>query len=139
MKKKFVLLVVLMVTLCAPLVACGEVEVGDYTLSINENKTVDNPNLKRVRNNEQVDLLKSDEYGSIRLAIETELNNAVVENGGTRAIVTNMIGYLNTDDAFVKGWVTSVVGSESYSGYFEVEVYLDTNDNVTSMNWITIE
>lgn len=138
MKKKIVTVLTAFI-LCISLSACISTNSQEVNGTQN-NTTVQQPqNLKRIRNNEQVDLLHSDGYGNIKLAIETELKNAAAENGATTTVITDMIGYLNTDSGLVKGWMTSVVGTESYTGYFELEVELDSNDNVTGMNWITIE
>ena len=139
MKKKIVT-VLTTLTLCISLSACTANTDSQEVNGTQNNTTAQQPrNLKPIRNNEQVDLLNSDEFASIRLAIEVELKNAVIENGGTNAIITNMIGYINMDDAFVKGWVTVVEDGGSSSVYFEVEVYLDENDNVTDMNWLKME
>lgn len=130
------LLAIILFTIVCSTTACSYEEIVQ---EVNASQESTNNGYLKVRNNEKVDLLNSDGYGNIRLAVETTLVDAAAENGASTSVITDMIAYLNTGKGLVKGWMTSVVGSESYSSYFEVEVELDSNDNVESMNWITIE
>lgn len=130
------LLAIILFTIVCSTTACSYEEIVQ---EVNASQESTNNGYLKIRNNEKVDLLNSDGYGNIRLAVETTLVDAAAENGASTSVITDMIAYLNTGKGLVKGWMTSVVGSESYSSYFEVEVELDSNDNVESMNWITIE